>query len=65
MGEMTGLPVSAGWMAGVRHKAAGNLEPFMDHVRAQLRRAGVIYADETRHARPGASNTSTSPAPST
>jgi transposase len=47
MGEVTGLPVSAGWMAGVRHKAAGKLEPFMDHVRALLRQAGVIYADET------------------
>lgn len=47
MGEVTGLPVSAGWMAGVRHKAAGRLEPFMDHVRAQPRQAGVIYADET------------------
>jgi transposase len=47
MGDVTGLPVSAGWMAGVRHKAAGKLEPFMDHVRALLRQAGVIYADET------------------
>ena len=44
---MTGLPVSAGWMAGVRHKAAGKLEPFMDHVRALLRQAGVLYAGET------------------
>ena len=47
MGDMTGLRVSAGWMAGVRHKAAGRLEPFMDHVRGLLRQAGVIYADET------------------
>jgi len=47
MGEMTGLRVSAGWMAGVRHKAAGKLEPFMGHVRGLLRRAGVLYADET------------------
>ncbi len=47
MGEVTGLPVSAGWMAGVRHKAAGKLEPFMDHVRALLRQAGVIYAGQT------------------
>jgi len=44
---MTGLPVSAGWMAGVRHKAAGRLEPFIGHVRALLRQTGVIYADET------------------
>ena len=47
MGDMTGLRVSAGWMAGVRHKAAGRLEPFMDHVRGLLRQAGVLYADET------------------
>ena len=47
MRDMTGLPVSAGWMAGVRHKAAGKLDPFMDHVRGLLRQAGVIYADET------------------
>jgi transposase len=47
MRDMTGLPVSAGWMAGVRHKAAGKLEPFMDHVRGLLRQAGVLYADET------------------
>ena len=47
MGDMTGLRVSAGWMAGVRHKAAGKLDPFMDHVRGLLRQAGVIYADET------------------
>jgi transposase len=47
MSDMTGLLVSAGWMAGVRHKAAGKLEPFMDHVRALLRQAGVLYADET------------------
>jgi transposase len=47
MGDVTGLPVSAGWMAGVRHKASGKLEPFMDHVRALLHQAGVIYADET------------------
>jgi transposase len=47
MGDVTGLPVSAGWMAGVRHKASGKLEPFMDHVRALPHQAGVIYGDET------------------
>ena len=65
MGEMTGLRVSAGWMAGVRHKAAGKLEPFMDHVRGLLRQAGVIYADETPPGPPAIWNTSTSPAPGT
>ena len=47
MGDMTGLRVSAGWMAGVRHKAAARLEPFMDQVRGLLRQAGVLYANET------------------
>ena len=40
MGDMTGLRVSAGWMAGVRHKAAGKLEPFMDHVAGCCARPG-------------------------
>jgi transposase len=39
--------VSAGFMAGVRGKAAARPEPFMAHLRALLRQAGVIYADET------------------
>jgi transposase len=52
MGEATGLPVSAGWMAGVRHKAAGRLEPFMDRVRLLLRGAGdaVCRRDPARAA---------------
>ena len=28
-------------------RAPGKCEPFMDHVRALLRQAGVLYADET------------------
>jgi transposase len=47
MGEVTGVAVSAGFMAGVRGKAAARCEPFMDHVRHLLRQAGVLYADET------------------
>jgi transposase len=47
MGDLAGVRVSAGFMAGVRGKAAARLEPFMDHVRGLLRQAGVIYADET------------------
>jgi transposase len=47
MGDLTGLRVSAGWMAGARHKAAARLDPFMTHVRGLLRQAGVLYADET------------------
>jgi transposase len=47
MGDLAGVHVSAGFMAGVRGKAAARLEPFMDHVRGLLRQAGVLYADET------------------
>jgi transposase len=47
MGDLAGVAVSTGFMAGVRGKAAARLEPFMDHVRGLLRQAGVIYADET------------------
>jgi transposase len=47
MGDLAGVAVSAGFMAGVRGKAAARLEPFMDHVRGLLRQAGVLYADET------------------
>jgi len=45
--SLTGVTVSAGFMAGVRGKAAARLGPFMDRVRALLREAGVLYADET------------------
>jgi transposase len=44
---LTGVRVSAGFMAGVRGKAAARLDPFMDRVRVLLREAGVLYADET------------------
>lgn len=47
MGDLAGVRVSAGFMAGVRGKAAARLEPFMGHVRGLLRQGGVIYADET------------------
>jgi transposase len=43
----TGVAVSAGFTAGVRGKAAARLGPFIDAVRARLRQAGVLYADET------------------
>jgi transposase len=44
---LTGVPVSAGFAAGVRGKAAARLEPFMDRVRDLLRSVPVLYADET------------------
>jgi len=43
----TGVNVSAGFVAGVRGKAAARLGPFMDRVRELLRAAPVLYADET------------------
>jgi transposase len=46
-GALTGVSVSAGFTAGVRGRAAALLPPFMDRVRALLRQAGVLYADET------------------
>ena len=45
--QLAGLTVSTGWMAGVRGKAAGLLDPFMVHVRGLLRAVGVLHADET------------------
>ena len=45
--QVGGIIVSTGWMASVRGKAAGLLEPFMDHVRGLLRQVGVLHADET------------------
>ncbi len=47
MAAYTGVNVSAGFMAGVRGKAASRLGPFMDRARELLRQAGVLYADET------------------
>jgi len=44
---LTGVQVSAGFVAGVRGRAAARLGPFMDRVRELLRAAGVLYAGET------------------
>ena len=44
---LTGVKVSAGFVAGVRGRAARLLGPFMDRVRELLHAAGVLYADET------------------
>ena len=44
---LTGVSISAGFIAGIRGKAAARLGPFMDRVRELLRAAGVLYADET------------------
>jgi transposase len=47
--ELAGLRVSAGWMAGIRGKAAALVEDsgFMEQVRELLRAAAAVHADET------------------
>jgi transposase len=47
LADTLGVGCSAGFVAGVRGKAAGLLGPFMERVRALLRHAGVLGADET------------------
>ena len=49
MAEMAGIGVSAGWIAGVRAKAAALVESsgFMDLVKDLLRQAEAVHADET------------------
>jgi transposase len=47
--QLAGLRVSAGWMAGIRGKAAALVEGsgFMERVRELLRAAAAVHADET------------------
>jgi transposase len=45
--RLTGVNVSAGFVAGVRGRAAARLGPFMDRVRELLSTVAVLYADET------------------
>jgi len=45
--RLTGVNVSAGFVAGVRGKAAARLGPFMDRARQLLSTVAVLYADET------------------
>ena len=49
MAEMAGIRVSAGWIAGIRAKAAALVESsgFMDLVAGLLRQAEAVHADET------------------
>jgi transposase len=47
LGSMLGVGCSAGFVAGVRGKAAGRLGPFADWVAWLLRQAGVLHVDET------------------
>ena len=47
--QLAGISVSSGWMAGVRGKAAALVEAcgFMEHIRALLKTALAVHADET------------------
>ena len=47
--QLAGIAVSTGWMAGIRGKAAALVEAsgFMDRVRALLKTAPAVHADET------------------
>jgi transposase len=47
--QLAGIKVSTGWMAGVRGKAAALVEAsgFMECIRALLRTAPAVHADET------------------
>jgi transposase len=49
MGQLGGITVSAGWMAGIRGRAAGLVEAsgFMTRVRELLKTALAVHADET------------------
>jgi transposase len=49
MAQMAGIRVSAGWIAGVRAKAAALIgsSGFMDLVKDLLRQAEAVHADET------------------
>ena len=65
MGDMTGLRVSAGWMAGVRHKAAGRRSRSWTTCAGCCARPGCSMPTRPQPAPPGTWNTSTSPAPGT
>jgi transposase len=45
--QMSALRVSAGWMAGVRGRAAALLGGFVEHITRLLRAAPALHVDET------------------
>jgi transposase len=49
LGQLAGVAVSTGWMAGIRGRAAVLVEAsgFMDRVRELLKTAPAVHADET------------------
>ena len=66
-GQLAGITVSAGWMAGVRGKAVALIgtSGFPGAVRDLLKDAGAVHVDEPRPAPPAACGSSTWPAPPT
>jgi transposase len=48
-GQLAGIAVSTGWMAGIRGRAAALVEAseFMERVRELLKTAPAVHADET------------------
>ena len=47
LSDVIGAPVSWGWLCAIQQEAHRLLGPFLDEVRAQLRDAAVVHADET------------------
>lgn len=47
LADLLDAPVSTGWLCGVQLEASGRLAPFVAELKAQLRRAPVLHADET------------------
>jgi hypothetical protein len=47
LADLLGAPVSTGWLCQVQLEAAGQLAPFITELKAQLKAAPVLHADET------------------
>ena len=47
MAQLLGAPVSTGFLSGLWAEAGDRLEPFIDRLKAVLRQAPVLHADET------------------
>jgi transposase len=47
LADLLDAPVSTGWLCRIQLEASGRLAPFMTELKAQLRRAPVVHADET------------------
>lgn len=47
LADLLDAPVSTGWLCQIQLEASGRLAPFVTELKAQLRRAPVVHADET------------------